>query len=132
MTEEGNAPAPQEAAPVAEAPAPTGEKPKGLAIAGMITGICGCIPCLTVIALVSAIVGVVLSALALKKVKEGTGGGRRMAMAGLICGIVAIGLWIVLFALWGTAMFTAFSVLRTSKQASEDNVLLLLRYLPYC
>lgn len=83
MTDEGNV-TPEAPAPVPAA-APVGEKPKGLAVAGMILGICGVVlspPCfLLVVGPIAAVVGIVLSVLGLGKVKAGTASGKNMAMA---------------------------------------------------
>jgi uncharacterized membrane protein len=84
------------------------EKPQGLAIAGMIIGICGAVlsitPCLWMVGIAPDIVGIVLSAIALNKVKKGTGGGKGMAIAGLVCGIIGIVLWFIAMAMFGKAV----------------------------
>ena len=81
-----------------QAPAPVDQGPiqpkqgNGLAIAGMVLGIVGLVGlCIWYIGLPCAIVGLILSILARKKSKvTGTGGG--MAMAGIICSVIALGL----------------------------------------
>lgn len=83
-------------------------KPKGLALAGMVIGICGAAisitPCLWLIGILPDIVGIVLSAIALRKIKNGTGAGRGMATAGLVCSIVGIVLWFISMAVFGAVM----------------------------
>lgn len=80
-----------------------------LAIISLVTGMfsvltnCCCIYVVPVPALVAIVTGI----LGLKKVKEGTGGGKGMAMAGLICGVIAIVLAIVFLVLG--FVFTFFS-----------------------
>ena len=82
-------------------PAP---KSQGFAIAGFVLGIASCLPvgccCGGVVVPVLAIV---FSAVALSKVKDGTGGGKEFAVAGLVCGIVGTVLWFLwtLFTLFG-------------------------------
>jgi hypothetical protein len=71
--------------------------PKGFAITGLVLGICGAaisiIPCLYLIGIIPDVLGIVFSSLALRKVRAGTGSGRRMAVAGLVCGIIGVLLW---------------------------------------
>lgn len=65
---------------------------KGLSIGAMVFGILGVIfswiPFVVYIALPCAIVGIVMAAIAMKKIKEGAEGSKGMAIAGLVCGIV--------------------------------------------
>lgn len=78
------------------------DNPKELAIIGMIMGICGAIisiiPGLWIAGIAPDIVGIVLSAIALSKVKKGTGGGKGMATIGLVCGLVGIVFWFIAMA----------------------------------
>lgn len=73
---------------------------KGFAITGLVLGICGVvisiIPCLYFIGIIPDLLGIVFSSLALLKVRAGTGSGRRMAIGGLVCGIIGVLLWLVL------------------------------------
>jgi len=71
------------------------EKPKGLAVAGMVTSIIGFILSAMFIGLVLSIVGIVLSAVALHDIKKGIRSGRGMAIAGVIIGGVGVVSWIV-------------------------------------
>jgi hypothetical protein len=90
-------------------------KPKGLSIAGMTTSISGLVltftPCLSWAGIIPCIVGIILSAIALKKVKAGEAEGEGMAKAGLICGIVGIGLWIYVIMVVGAAIGEASNIL---------------------
>ena len=63
-------------------------KKNGLAIAGMVVGIVSIIPALNFYC-ITGVVGLVLSILGLKKVKE-VGSGKAFAIAGLVCSIVGI------------------------------------------
>ena len=56
---------------------------------------------------IPALTAIITGILGLKKVKEGTGGGKGMAMAGMICGIVAIVLgilWLVVAVVFGVGV----------------------------
>lgn len=76
------------------------KKPAGLAIASMVLGIVsfalgGCLTLFTggilgFVFIVLSIVGVILGAVALKKVKDGVGGGKGMAIAGIILNILSL------------------------------------------
>ncbi len=75
---------------------------RGICIAGMVVGIVSIIftfigGFLTWIGLVAAIVGLVLSIIGMKKSKE-TGEPRGMAIAGLVTSIVALAIWVIVFA----------------------------------
>jgi hypothetical protein len=85
--------------------APVGPKNDGMSIAGLVCGISGLTLIGCGIGLIPAILGVVFGVLGMKKVDASGGAlkGRGMALAGAICGAVAIGLfllWLVL-ALFG-------------------------------
>jgi hypothetical protein len=85
--------------------APVGPKNDGMSIAGLVCGISGLTLIGCGIGLIPAILGVVFGVLGIKKVDASGGAlkGRGMALAGAICGAVAIGLfllWLVL-ALFG-------------------------------
>lgn len=82
--------------------APAGPKNDGLSIAALVCGISGLATLvLCGIGIVPAILGVVFGIIGKKKVEQSGGAlqGRGMALAGAICGAVAIGLvliWLVL------------------------------------
>ena len=81
----------------------TNKLPQGLSIAGMVLGIVGVLfsvsGCTAIPGILCGVVGLVLSAIAFKKCGEGTQGGRGMAIAGLVTGIIAIlyGIYIMVF-----------------------------------
>ena len=83
------------------------ELPKGLSVAGMVLGICGCvfslISCTWFIGLPLAIIGVILSGIAMKKCGEGKADGKGMAIAGLATSIVGIVWIVIMFAFIGAA-----------------------------
>ena len=84
--------------------APTGELPKGLSIAAMVLGICSlafCIPIINYLTLPIGIVGLVLSIMAMKKCNRGEAAGKGMAIAGLVCSLVGIALWVVIILIIG-------------------------------
>lgn len=85
-------------------PQPAANNGKGLGIAGMILGILAIIlsfiPCFGVWAIIFAVVGVILSAISLSQAKK-AGTSKGMAIAGLICSILAIiigSIWIFVIA----------------------------------
>lgn len=65
---------------------------KGMSIGAMVFGIIGVvfsfIPIVCFAAFACAIVGIVMAAIAMKKIKNGAEGSKGMAIAGLVCGIV--------------------------------------------
>jgi len=77
---------------------------KTLAILGMIFGILGCISYCA--GPFFGLAGVICSAIALSKIKKdsATYGGKGMAVAGLICGIVAVVVWTAYFILYAAAL----------------------------
>ena len=77
--------------------APVGPKNDGMSIAGLVCGISGLTLIGCGIGLVPAILGVVFGILGIKKIdaSNGTIKGRGMALAGAICGAVAIGLFVL-------------------------------------
>lgn len=76
--------------------------PTGLAITGMVLGIVGLCTSLFYVGGVIGIVGLVFSIIALRRVKRGLGGGKGMAIAGLVTSIVSIvvNLVEVVFLVW--------------------------------
>lgn len=78
--------------------APVGPKNDGMSIAGLVCGISGLATLvLCGIGLIPAILGVVFGVIGMKKVDASNGSlqGRGMALAGAICGAVAIGLFVL-------------------------------------
>jgi hypothetical protein len=88
-------------------------KPRGMAIAGMVTSIVGVVlsltPCLNWAGIIPCIIGIVLSVIALQKIKAGEAEGEGMAKAGLICGIVGIAFWIYFMLVMGALLGGAAS-----------------------
>ncbi|MCX6509539.1 MAG: DUF4190 domain-containing protein [Actinobacteria bacterium] len=85
-------------APPAYYPQATGPKNDGMSIAGLVCGISGLATLvLCGIGLIPAILGVVFGIIGMKKVDASGGAlkGRGMALAGAICGAVAIGLFVL-------------------------------------
>ena len=66
------------------------ELPKGLAITGMVLGIVGLCTAIFYVGGVIGIVGLIFSIIAIRKASKGLGGGKGMAIAGLVTSIVAI------------------------------------------
>ena len=85
-------------APPAYYPQATGPKNDGMSIAALVCGISGLATLvLCGIGIVPAILGVVFGIIGKKKVEQSGGAlqGRGMALAGAICGAVAIGLFLI-------------------------------------
>lgn len=78
------------------------ELPRGLAVTGMILGIVGLCTSIFYIGGLIGIVGLVFSIIALRKVGKGLGGGKGMAIAGLVTSIVGIVLNVIeiVFLVW--------------------------------
>ncbi|MET7400081.1 DUF4190 domain-containing protein [Dactylosporangium sp. NPDC005572] len=88
-----------------------GQQPQNtLGLVGMILGIAS-IPllCCFYIGFPLGIAAVVLGYLGLNKAKQGLATNRGMALAGLICGGVTIGLFILLMILWAAGTATSFT-----------------------
>jgi hypothetical protein len=81
--------------------APVGPKNDGMSIAALVCGISGLMLIGCGVGLIPAILGVVFGILGIKKVDASGGAikGRGMALAGAICGAVAVGLLLIWLAL---------------------------------
>lgn len=83
-------------------------KSSGLAIAGMVLGISGIVisftPCLWMVGIAPILVGLILSAVALSRVKAGKASGRGMARAGLITSIIGLVVWFAAMSILGKAV----------------------------
>lgn len=78
--------------------APVGPKNDGMSIAGLVCGISGLVTLFACgIGFIPAVLGVVFGIIGMKKVDASGGAlkGRGMALAGAICGAVAIGLFLI-------------------------------------
>ena len=82
---------------------PTTKLPSGLAVAAMVVGIVSipimCIPYLNVLTLPCSITAIVMGCIANGKAKRGEGGGKAMAVTGIVCGSVSLGIFILLLIL---------------------------------
>jgi len=65
-------------------------KTNGMAIAAMVCGICGFFTCG-----IAGIVGFILGLIARKKMKATGEGGKGFAIAGIACGAVSVGFWLL-------------------------------------
>ena len=77
--------------------APVGPKNDGMSIAALVCGISGLVTLVLCIGIVPAILGVIFGVIGKKRVEQSGGAlqGRGMALAGAICGAVAIGLFLI-------------------------------------
>jgi hypothetical protein len=112
-------------------------KSRAFSITGMVCGICGCVisitPCLWMIGVAPSILGVVFSALAFRKIKQGEAEGKGMATAGLVCGLVGGVFWLLCMTVMGKTIHdmnqvfkrweksAPFSMEAPSKEASEPS-----------
>ncbi len=72
----------------------------GMAIAAMVLGIVALVLfCFWYVSIPAAILAIVLGVVARKRVMEGTGGGRGMATAGMVCGVISIALALLIIIL---------------------------------
>ena len=112
--------------PPTGAPMPYGPPPSsGMAIAAMILGIVGLVlPCvgLWMISPICSILAVILGFMAKGKVQAGTGSGKGMAIAGIVCGFVgiAIGLLFVACLVLGVAVLDQAAQSPEFQQAVEQ------------
>ena len=71
---------------------PAAKLPSGMAVAAMVCGIVSipimCIPYLGILSLPCSITAIVLGLIANGKAKRGEGGGKGMAVAGIVCGSI--------------------------------------------
>lgn len=80
-------------------PVPVAPKGSGMAIASLILGILSLVLfCVSHVSIPCAVLAVILGVLARKNADAGLAEGRSMATAGMICGIVAIGVIVLAFA----------------------------------
>ena len=99
----------------------------GLAIASMVLGIVGLVTiCFWYISFPCDVLAIVLGFVAKSKVTAGTGGGKGMAMAGIICGFIGLGLmlFVILLAVAGFAWFAAQApeILEQIEQDMQDQM----------
>ena len=80
-------PPPQQMPPAAAYPAPAPKRTNGAAIASLVCGLVSCIP------FVTGLAAIVLGIFGIKKAKDPQVGGKGMALAGLILGLVSLAVW---------------------------------------
>ncbi|GAB3999201.1 hypothetical protein GCM10029992_27310 [Glycomyces albus] len=90
---------------------PQPQLPQGLGVASMVLGIVSVVLfCIPWVNLICGILAVTFGAVTLKKVNEGSAGGKGMAITGLVLGIIVcawFALWIILRVALGAAMWSA-------------------------
>ena len=82
------------------------ELPKGLAVASLVLGICSVTVCIIpylglCVAPICAVLAIIFGVIARNAADRGEAGGRGMATAGLICGIVSVSLLLFVLLLAG-------------------------------
>jgi hypothetical protein len=82
----------------------------GSAIASLIFGILGCVPFLT------GLLAVVLGIVGLRKTRDPSVGGKGMAIAGLVLGLISIVLW----GLFGGGIYSAYFVSKPTRTAAHQ------------
>lgn len=83
----------------------TYDKPKGLAIAALVLGILSLVAFwMPILGALLGLVAIILGAVALSKVKKGTAGGRGLAIAGVVTGVLGLLANLVVTALLGAVM----------------------------
>ena len=94
--------------PYGAAPAP--QKSNGPAIASLVCGILGCVPFITSLA------AVVLGIVGIKKTKDPRVGGKGLAIAGLILGVLGLGMW----GLFGGGIFALIKGTETQREVARQ------------
>ena len=86
--------------------------PQGMAISALVLGVIGLLLACLAFGGVFGIIGLVLGIVALRRVKQGTGGGKGLAIAGIVTGTIAalIGIaaaiyWAFVWSVAGPCMF---------------------------
>jgi uncharacterized membrane protein len=82
--------------------------PQGLSIASMVLGITG-IPFSWFLVGIPSILAVIFGHIGLSKANHGTGGGKGMAIAGLVLGYIVVGLFVIAVVASGTLFMTSRS-----------------------
>ena len=77
----------------------------GLAIASMVLGIVGLVTfCISFITIPCSLLAIILGAVAMRKIKSHKLKGQGMAIAGLVCGIIAMVFWVLIFGFAAAAL----------------------------
>ncbi|RJL34221.1 DUF4190 domain-containing protein [Bailinhaonella thermotolerans] len=83
---------------------PQQNKTNGMSIASLVLGIVGIFTCG-----LTSVVGVILGHVAMSQIKRSGEEGRGMAIAGLVCSYVVIGIYALIFAIYGFAFLAFFT-----------------------
>lgn len=82
-------------------------------MAGMLCGVGGCVllfvPCIWFVSILPSVLGIILSCVALGKVKRGEEAGWGMAVAGLLCGIISSLLYAAMWLFFQDALHEVLS-----------------------
>ena len=89
---------------------PAGGRSNGAAIASLVLGLLGCVP------LITGVFAVVLGIVGIRKTRDPQVGGKGMAIAGLILGVLSIGLWGV----FGGAMYLAYAKSKPARAVARS------------
>ena len=77
----------------------------GLAIASMVLGIVGLVTfCIWFITIPCSLLAIILGTVAMRKIKSHKLKGQGMAIAGLVCGIIAMVVWVLIFGVAAAAL----------------------------
>ena len=87
--------------------------PTGMSFAGMICGVSGTVilfvPCLWIVGIVPSVLGIIISGLALSKIRREEQGGWGLAVAGMITGLISLLCYMALWISLQGALHKAFS-----------------------
>lgn len=89
---------------------PGARKTNGPAIASLICGLLGCIPFIT------SLLAIILGIFGIKKTKDPQVGGKGLAIAGLLLGIIGLGLW----GLFGGGIFALIKGTETQREVARQ------------
>ena len=81
---------------------------KGMAVASLVLGIVSILLCLGFVAFLCGVIGLILSIVAMNKAKA-VGMKNGMAVAGLVCSCIGVGLMIMIFGLFFIGLFAELS-----------------------
>ncbi len=104
--------------------APTGSRPKGLAVASLVLGILGLLTFFFLLGGLLGLIAVILGIVALGKIKRGEADGRGMAIAGIITGAISLVLTVLILVTVGSFLAENsddFSNLSDCINAADNN-----------
>lgn len=87
-------------------------------VLGILALVVAWVPCVGVYALLFSIIGLVLGAVALSKAKKTNGEGKGLAIAGLVCNIVATAIAIAWYIWMGAVANEASNIIDSAVKAS--------------